>query len=59
MACRSQMVSRYTSNDGHRLPELGYNFFLGKRIDKSEYERMGTCARIEISQDADNAEQKG
>ena len=27
-------------------------------MDKIEHEGMGTCARIEISQDADNADQK-
>ena len=31
-------------------------FFLGKRMDKIQHE--GTCAGIEISQDADNADQK-
>ena len=33
-------------------------FHLGKRTDKIEHEGMGTCARIEISQDVDNADQK-
>ena len=27
-------------------------------MDKIEHEGMGTCARIEINQDADNGEQK-
>ena len=52
------MVSRYTSNDGHCVPELGGNFTLRKRIDKIEHEGMGACARTEISQDADNAGKK-
>ena len=30
----------------------------GKRIDKIEHEEIGTCAGIETSQDADNADQK-
>ena len=29
-----------------------------KRIDKIEHEETGTCARIEISQDTDKADQK-
>ena len=29
-----------------------------KRTDKIKHEEMGTCARIAISQDADNADQK-
>ena len=33
-------------------------FYLGKRTDKIEHKRMSTCARIEVSQDADNADQK-
>ena len=45
------------SNDGHRFPEL-VAFYLEKRMNKIEYEEIGTCARIEISQDADNADQK-
>ena len=48
------------SNDGHCLPELGGGgggqFNLGKRMNKIEYEGIGTCARIEISQDTDNAD---
>ena len=32
-------------------------FYLGKRINKIEHEEIGACARIEISQDADNADQ--
>ena len=46
-------VSRYMSN----LPELcgGEQFYPGKRINKIEHEGLGTCARIKISQDADNA----
>ena len=27
-------------------------------MNKIEHERIGTCARIEISQDVDNADQK-
>ena len=46
------------SKDGHCLPELGAQFYLGKHIDKVEHEGMGNCARIEISQDAENAHQK-
>ena len=42
------------SNDGHCLPEPRQNFILGN----VEHEEIGTCARIEISQDADNAGQK-
>ena len=37
---------------------LGGEFYLGKRMNKFEHEGMGTCARIEISEDADNANQK-
>ena len=33
-------------------------FYLGKLADKVEHEGMGTCARIEISGDANNADQK-
>ena len=33
-------------------------FYLGKRTNKIEHEGIGACARIEISQDADNADQK-
>ena len=33
-------------------------FFLQKLIEKIEREEIGTCARIEISQDAGNADQK-
>ena len=36
----------------------GAQFYLGKRIDKIEREEIGTCAGIEISQNADNADQK-
>ena len=43
-------------NYGHCLTELGGGF--GKCIDKIEHERMGTYARIEMSQDADDADQK-
>ena len=58
-ACESQMVSRYVSNDGHCIPERGRGqFYLGKRVDKIEHEGMFTCAIIEMSQDADNADQK-
>ena len=32
--------------------------YLGKHTDKVEHGEIGTCARIEISQDADNADQK-
>ena len=46
------------SNDRHCLPELGEQFHHGKRMNKIEYEGIGTCAKIEISQDADNADQK-
>ena len=35
----------------------GKQFYLGKRIDKIEHEGVGTCARIEISQDEDNPDQ--
>ena len=35
----------------------GERFYLGKRtIDKIEHRGMGTCARMEISQGADNAD---
>ena len=37
---------------------LNQDTFLGYPADKIEHEEMGTCARIEISQDADNADQK-
>ena len=36
----------------------GEQLYLGKRIDKIEHEGIGTCARIEINQDADNADQR-
>ena len=60
MACKSLMVSGYMSNDGHCLPELGGGgqYYLSKRMNKIEHEGLGTCARIEISQDADNVNQK-
>ena len=32
--------------------------YFGKRTAKIEHEGMGTCARIEINQDADNADEK-
>ena len=32
--------------------------WIGKRMSETGDERIGTCARIEISQDADNADQK-
>ena len=31
---------------------------IGKRTDKVEHKGIGTCARIEMSKDADTAEQK-
>ena len=40
------------------LPELGGKLNLETRINKIEDQGIGTCARIEISQDADNADQK-
>ena len=47
------------SNDGHtQCSRTGGQFYLGKRMNKIEYEGIGTCARIEISQVADNADQK-
>ena len=46
------------SNDGHCPPELAGNFYLGKHVDKIEHERMCICARIEISQNADNTDRK-
>ena len=52
------MVSRYMSDGGQCPPELGGNLF-GKRTDKIEHERMGICASTKVSQDADNADQKG
>ena len=36
----------------------GWKFYLGKRTNKIEHEGTGTCVRIEISQDTDNADQK-
>ena len=36
----------------------GGQFYLGKRIDEIEHEGMGIRARIEISQNADKADQK-
>ena len=36
----------------------GGQFNLGKRTNKIEHDGIGTCASIEISGDADNAEQK-
>ena len=33
-------------------------FYLGKQIDKVEHEGMGTRARIEVSQGADNADKE-
>ena len=43
------------SSDEHCLPEFGGEglFYLGKRMNKIEYKGIGTCARLEISQDAD------
>ena len=35
----------------------GGQFYLGKRINKIEYEGIGICARTEIRQDSDNAGQ--
>ena len=60
MACKSWIVSRYMSNDGHCLPELGEGskFYLGKRMNKFEYKGMGRCAIVEISPDPNNADQK-
>ena len=47
------------SDDRHCLSELGGGeFYLGKRMNKIEYEDIDTCARIEVSRDADNADQK-
>ena len=43
------------SNDRHCLSELGGSVYLRKCMNKIEYERIGACARTEISQDADNA----
>ena len=51
------MVSRYMSNNG-QSSRAGGEFYLGKRTDKIEHEGMGICARIEISQYTDNADQK-
>ena len=36
----------------------GAQFYLGKRTGKIEHEEIGKCAGIEISQDANNADQK-
>ena len=36
----------------------GVQFYLGKRRDKIEHEEIGTCTRIEISQDPDNEDVK-
>ena len=36
----------------------GAQFYIGKRTEKIEHEEIGTCAAIEISQDADNIDQK-
>ena len=52
------MVSRYMSNYGHCLPELGRNFTLENVKTEIEHEEIGNRARIEISQEADNADQK-
>ena len=38
--------------------ETGGQFYLGKRMNKIEHEGIGTCARIEINQAADNEDQK-
>ena len=52
------------ANDGQCLPELGGGgggggqFYLEKHMNKIEYEGIGTCARIEIRKDADNADQQ-
>ena len=41
------------------LPELELGaIYLGKHTDKIEQGETGTCARIEISQNVDNADQK-
>ena len=49
------MVSRYMLNDEHCLSELGSNFTLWKIHRQFEHEGISACARIEISQNADNA----
>ena len=36
----------------------GAQFYLGKHMDKIEDKEIVTCARIEISQDTDNTDQK-
>ena len=36
----------------------GGQLYLGKHMNKIEHEGIGTCARIEINKDADNADQK-
>ena len=42
------------------FPELGGGgqFYIGKRINTVGDEGTGICARTEISQDADNADEK-
>ena len=52
-----KIVSRYMSNERPLSSELG-QFYLGKRTDKIEHEGMGTFAKIEVSQDADNPDQR-
>ena len=38
--------------------QTGGQFYLLKRMNKIQYEGIGTCARIEKSQDANNTDQK-
>ena len=40
------------------VSRAGAQFYLGKRTEKIKHDKIGTCAGIEISQDADNADQK-
>ena len=46
----------YEEADLSSIP--GGQFYLGNRMNKIEHEGIGTCGRIEISQDADNTDQK-
>ena len=42
----------------HPKGDDNIEFYLGKRMNKIEYEGISTCARNEVSQDADDADQK-
>ena len=57
MACKAKWSSDTCQMTDSVIQNWG-KFYLEKRTDKIEDEEIGTCARIEICQDADNADQK-